>query len=183
MTLPDEIPVGGGTTTETALRLFDSLEVAEAAFMTGRWKGTEIPSGHQMDGLLSATGWYGKMFIDSENVHPLLFRTSDNKGLYAVNPKHIPLDINYPKSKALGTVMKMARPALETHESKARLRMMEYRGKVSAAMAYDEKPIFDCFRKIDENRVMGAMDQKGVLQPYFFMLERDDKTTLELHFM
>ncbi|MDR3680055.1 MAG: DUF4334 domain-containing protein [Flavipsychrobacter sp.] len=176
----DEIIAAGGTTTEAALQLYDDLEPITTNFMPGRWHGTEIPTGHQMDGLLKLTGWYGKLFIDTEHVHPLLFWTLDKKGVFAVNPKHIPLDMTFPKVDAIGVLAALLR-VLETKDSKARMRMVEYRGKVSAAMCYDEKPIIDCFRKIDENRVMGAMDQKGVPQPYFFMLQRDD-SPLELHF-
>ena len=39
-----------------------------------------------MDGLLEASGWWGKQFVDSETVHPLLFPTGDRRALWAVNP-------------------------------------------------------------------------------------------------
>jgi len=51
--------------------------------------------------------------------------------------------------------------------------MVEYRGKVSAAMVYDRQPIIDLFRKIDENTVLGMMDYKRMERPYFFRLSRD----------
>ncbi len=47
-------------------------------------------------------------------------------------------------------------------------------------MAYDEKPIFDMFVKIDEDRVLGVMDLKGKPKPYFFVLERDDTSSYEI---
>ncbi len=60
--------------------------------------------------------------------------------------------------------------------------MIEFRGKSSATMIYDEKPINDHFRKISENMVLGIMDLKSIVQPYFFILERDDQSiyTLDL---
>jgi hypothetical protein len=60
-----------------------------------------------------------------------------------------------------------------TETSQARLRMMEYRHQVTATMIYDQLPINDSFRKIDDNTVFGAMDFKGVPQPFFFVLRRE----------
>ena len=61
---------------------------------------------------------------------------------------------------------------LKTDKSKARLRMVEFRGKSSATM------IHDVFRRIDQNTVLGWMDLKDQAQPYFFILIRDDKSAL-----
>lgn len=166
-----------GGTPEQALELFDSLAPVEISFMSGRWKGSELPTGHKMDGLLRASGWYGKMVMDKDHVHPLLFYTSDKKGLFAVNPKLIPLKFTlYPRDSLLGTTVQMARPLLETKDAKARLRKVEYRGTSTACMVYDDKPIIDCFRRLNGHAVMGAMDLKGMAKPYFFLLERDEAT-------
>ena len=51
--------------------------------------------------------------------------------------------------------------------------MIEYRGKVSAAMQYDNLPINDIFHRIDDRTVLGVMDLKGMRQPFFFLLERE----------
>ncbi|MFM7676911.1 MAG: DUF4334 domain-containing protein [Synechococcus sp.] len=59
-----------------------------------------------------------------------------------------------------------------TRAIQARLRMVEFRGVVSAAMLYDNLPIIDGFRRIDADRVLGLMDEKGVADPYVFLLER-----------
>jgi hypothetical protein len=61
----------------------------------------------------------------------------------------------------------------KTDASQARLRLMEYRGKVSATMIYDALPINDIFRKVDESTVFGLMDYKHSEQPFFFLLRRD----------
>ncbi len=60
----------------------------------------------------------------------------------------------------------------EIEDSKARVRMMEYRNKVSATMIYDYLPINDVFRKVDDNTVLGLMDFKRISQPFFFLLNR-----------
>lgn len=39
-------------------------------------------------------------------------------------------------------------------------------------MVYDHQPIVDHFRRIDENRIMGAMTITGDERIYFFELER-----------
>jgi len=167
-------------TSEEALQAFDSLPPASLEFMHGRWKGSEIETGHPMNGLLTHSGWYGKIFENNEEVHPLVFFGKDKKELYSLDPAYLPLDFKMPKSDLLATLMSKSRIVLETTESKARLRNIEYRGKVCATMAYDEKPIFDMFAKIDDNRVLGVMDLKGNPLPYFFVLERDDDSDYEI---
>ncbi len=54
--------------------------------MFGTWHGAELPTGHPLDGLLTASGWWGKQFVDAETVHPLLFPTADGTALWALNP-------------------------------------------------------------------------------------------------
>jgi len=176
----DSILKSGSATAQQALYLYDRLDPVDTEFMIGRWKGSEFRTGHKMDGLLDLAGWYGKLFIDPETVHPLLFYTSDPSTVYAVNPNLIPMTLNYPKIKYLRNIMKWAKLFLKTEKSKARLRMMEYRGKLSAAMIYDGKSINDHFRRIDDHKVMGLMDMKGEVQPYFFILERDDHRELQV---
>jgi len=159
---------------EDALSIFDGLTAATLDYMLGRWRGFEISTGHRMEGLLQPSGWYGKLFKGKDDVHPLLFYTSDRSGLYAVDPKSIPLTVTIPKSAPMGFLMAMTRPFLQTKHPKARMRMVEFRGKVTGTMLYDEKPICDHFAKIDERTMLGVMDLKGVPEPYVFVLERDD---------
>ncbi|WNJ17699.1 DUF4334 domain-containing protein [Pontibacter sp. G13] len=167
----------GGTTDEVA-DYYDQLPPIPTDFMIGRWKGSEIPTGHAIDGLLEPSGWYGKQFISEEAVHPLLFWTRSKRKVFSVNPLLIPLTFPFPKTPILGTLMGLLRPILQTRHSKARLRKVLYRGKESAAMVYDEKAIIDHFRMVDDRTVMGAMDLKGNPDPYFFLLERDDDSDL-----
>ena len=156
------------------MQLFDSLEAVDFDFMKGRWRGYEIATGHPIDGLLDVTGWYGKLFISPEQVHPLLFHKIMGKGLYSINPLLIPLSIQFPKVKALRLVITLLSPILQTKKPKARMRMVVYRGKLTGAMVYDHKAIIDSFVKIDENTMLGSMDQKGQSRPYVFVLERDN---------
>jgi hypothetical protein len=166
----------GTASTTDALKLYDTLDIVELDFMLGRWRGSGINTGHPMDGLLEASNWYGKEFVDPENVHPLLF--SDSRGeIFKVAPNPLAMDwvMKLPilKNETLKPLLPMLNSILRTEQSQARLRMMEYRGKLSATMIYDYLPINDSFRKLDENTVLGIMDFKNIPQPFFFVLRRD----------
>jgi hypothetical protein len=165
----------GKTTTERALQVFDALEIVNLDFMLGRWQGAGLHTDHPMDGLLEASNWYGKEFVDPENVHPLLFLGSNGKIFkVAPNPTAMNWVLKLPilKNEALKPLLMLTNSLLNTETSQARLRMMEYRGKVSATMIYDYLPINDSFRKVDENTVLGVMDFKNLPQPFFFVLKR-----------
>ncbi len=163
---------------QEALDLCDALPIVNIDTMIGRWHGTEISTHHPLDGLLETFGWYGKEFIDRDHVHPLLF--SDSRGqLFALDPKLLPfslaLKLPIPRIKLLRQALLAVRFVLQTRKAKARVRMIEYRGKVSASMIYDNLPIYDTFRLIDSDTLLGIMDLKGVEQPFFFKLHRDTK--------
>lgn len=177
----EEVLTQKQATTEQALALFDSLEPVPVEFMYGRWTGFEITTGHPLDGLFEPANWYGKLFFNAEEVHPLVHYGEDKTELYAVNPRYIPLEFDIPKSEYIGTFLNLSRLVLETSASKARLRNTEYRGRVSATMIYDEKPINDVFVKIDDERVLGVMDLKGQEAPFFFVLVRDDDASYEMN--
>jgi hypothetical protein len=51
---------------------------------------------------------------------------------------------------------------------------MSFQGVPSAAMVYDDQPIVDHFRRIDDRRVMGAMRIQEDDRIYFFELVRVD---------
>ncbi|UXA19927.1 DUF4334 domain-containing protein [Mycobacterium sp. SMC-4] len=168
------------TTTDEALALFDSLPAVDADTMIGTWHGAEVPTGHRLDGLLAASGWWGKQFRTSEYVHPLLFCTADGRALWPLNPAlafaglgpvtRLPLLKRVRYASTITTL----RPALRARGPKARLRTTRYRGVDSATMIYDQLPILDVFRRISEDTVLGTIDLRGVSSPYFFALQRDD---------
>lgn len=165
----------GQTTTQIALQLFDSLETVSLDFMLGRWQGSGLQTNHPMDGLLELSNWYGKEFINSETVHPLLFLDSQGK-IFKVAPNPTAMNwvwkLPFLKNESLKPLLILTNSLLKTETSQARLRMMEYRGKVSATMLYDYLPINDSFRKVDDNTVLGIMDFKNLPQPFFFVLKR-----------
>ena len=172
----DELLPTVPTTTDGALAMFDAAEPVEPDFMIGTWRGAELPTGHPLDGLLEASGWWGKQFVDAETVHPLLIRTGATR--WAMNPGLVPIRLGTAVAipARLAPMLRRAvaalRPVLQTRTARARLRATSYRGVVTAAMVYDQLPVIDFFRKISEDVVIGAMDLRGTPLPYFFVLQR-----------
>lgn len=164
-----------GTTTDAALRVFDTLPAVALEEMRGRWRGAGLHTGHSLDGLLEAYGWFGKAFDNHGNADPLLFGHSP--GVTAIDPRWLPVAAfgcsRLARSRAAIVAFRLARPLLATRQPQARLRMVTYRGVASAAMIYDRKPIIDIFRRIAPATVLGLMDMRDQ-PPFFFTLYRID---------
>ncbi len=124
------------------LDFYDSLEALPAEFMLGEWDGGVFNTGHPGEKQLGALNWRGKTFHSANDVNPIISHTADGKRMI---------------NSVLGA---------------ASLRSVAYRGHVTATMVYDSHPIFDHFRKIDDNTVLGVMDRKGDDMPLFFFLKR-----------
>jgi hypothetical protein len=77
------------------------------------------------------------------------------------------------KSAPVRAAFATGRSLLRAHRSAAILRAVNFRGKRSAAMIYDRQPIVDHFRTIDNDRVLGLMEMRGMERPFFFLLTRD----------
>lgn len=87
--------------------------------------------------------WYGKRFVSPHHCEPLLCRKEDGS-VYAYDN--------------LGA---------------AQMRLMAWRGKVSAALIYDKQPIMDYFRKVTDDVIIGLGDVKGRPTDFFFHLTRE----------
>ncbi|MEO1593487.1 MAG: DUF952 domain-containing protein [Cyanobacteria bacterium J06632_22] len=166
---------GNWMSRNSALTLFDALDSVETDTLIGQWQGYGFPTGHPMDGLLEATGWYGKEFITTEQVHPLLF--SDSQGsLYKISPHPwmmtMARQFSIPKIGAIQPLFELFNRPFRTEQSQAHLRMTRCRGKVSATMIYDYLPIHDSFRQVDTKTLLGLMDDKGSPEQFFFVLTR-----------
>ena len=166
-----------GTTTETALAFFDSLPPLEVATMIGSWRGKGVETGHPIDGLLERFGWYGKRFTGPDGAHPLMFEQTKGR-VFSVNPAMIPVGFvirhaDVFRHPLAGWLFRAFRVVLQTDQPKARLRMTEYRGVVSATMIYNSLPINDIFRKVDDDTVLGVMDVRFTPRPFFFVLRRE----------
>jgi hypothetical protein len=172
------------TTTADALALYDGLPAVDTEAILGTWHGAEVPTSHPLDGMLEASGWWGKQFRDSESVHPLLFPTPDGSALWPLNPAPafaglgLATRVHALKRADLSGVIARLKPVLGARSPKARLRTTRYRGVDTATMVYDQLPINDVFRLLDPTPgaevLLGAMDLRGFSRPYFFLLQRDE---------
>ena len=176
-TTADQLRVMSQGATETeAMAFFDSLPPVQLEEMVGSWRGTELPTGHRLGGVLGILGWKGKKFDDENSAHPLVFQTRTGRE-FEVNPRLVPLNLALRCGPLLRLhrVGRIVRPFLElarTTRPRARLRMMEYRGTVSATMVYDALPVNDAFRRIDSDTLLGAMDMREPGPPFLFSLHR-----------
>jgi hypothetical protein len=161
---------------EEALALFDGCGPVHVEEMLGCWKGSGVPTGHPFDGLLEAFGWHGKRFQSPDETHPLVFEGAT--GLFSANPALVPVSLAVRFNRLVRTrpmrvigrrLVRMAR----TSKPRARLRMMEYRGVVTATMSYDALPINDHFRRVDAETVIAVMDFRTIDRPFLFVLRRE----------
>jgi hypothetical protein len=121
---------------------FDTLEAVPEDFMLGEWGGGVFLTGHPGESQLTGMKWAGKHFYHRNQVDPIICQGENGT--------------RYP-SDVMG---------------KAALREMAYRGVVTATMIYDKHPVYDHFRKISEDTVLGVMDRKGEEVPLYFYLRR-----------
>lgn len=182
--LLDEVLPTVPRSADEVFQVFDDAPAVEPGFMIGTWRGAELPTGHPLDGLLETSGWWGKKFVDSETVHPLLFPTRDRTALWALNPGLMPISlvlrVPVPRiRRSLAGPVAALRPLAGTRKPRARLWTTRYRGIDTATMVYDQLPINDVFRRLSDDAVLGVMDLRGSALPYFFVLQRDESLQLQ----
>ncbi len=138
----------GPIETATLDAVFDALEPIDCESMFGPWRGGDFKTGHKGSFALKALKWHGKKFNSRLDVKPLM--CLDEQGKLFSN---------------------------QAMNGEASLWMVEFRGKVSACMVYDGQPVFDHFRQVDDQTVMGIMDGKDQAfdkgKHFYFYLERE----------
>nr|WP_250812628.1 GXWXG domain-containing protein [Neorhizobium tomejilense] len=161
---------------QKTLERFLSLPPIRPSEMIGLWQGRGIPSGHPFDGVLENLGWFGKRFTSELRADALLFRSGQHR-LTPIDPARIPLRLALRFHKAGRTrpvknLFSYLQRGLRAKGPVASLQTMSFHGVTSAAITYDEQPVVDHLRRIDEHRMMGAMVIEGDERIYFFELER-----------
>ncbi len=127
---------------EDVLAYFDGLPAVTIDEMLGEWAGKLVPTGHRGEGQLDAVRWVGKTFRGRDDVDPMM--CLDEQG-----------------ERVASDVM-----------GGATLRMVEFRGVVTATMIYDRHATFDHFRRVSDDTVLGIMDRKGAEAQLCFTLTR-----------
>jgi hypothetical protein len=131
--------------------LWSDLAVVSTAEMLGAWRGGDFATGHPASGLLQSLRWHGKRFDSLLDGHPLICRDRDG-ALYS-------------NTQAAGG-------------GYSSLWEVGFRGETTATMVYDAMAVFDHFKKVDDDTVMGIMNGKleaafGTADAYYFWLERE----------
>ncbi|MFN2318651.1 MAG: GXWXG domain-containing protein, partial [Dermatophilaceae bacterium] len=138
MRLLEEVERGAGL--QAGLRLFDASAPVRVEEMLGAWRGSGVPTGSPLDGLLETYGWHGKRFDGPDEAHALVF--TDDRGRFSVSPAGVPLAVLLRlgprlRSQRAGSALRPLLRARRTRRPTARLRMVEYRGVVTGTMCYD----------------------------------------------
>ncbi|NYG58285.1 hypothetical protein BJ980_001208 [Nocardioides daedukensis] len=131
--------------------LWADLAPVDVPDILGHWTGGDFATGHVVSTVLTKSRWHGKWFDSPLEVTPIVCR--DEAGQLVAN------------EKAAGG-------------GGASLWNLEFRGEVTATMVYDRLPVFDHFKAVDENTLMGIMNGKlqstyGISDLYYFWLERE----------
>lgn len=121
---------------------FDTLPAVAEIQMIGDWQGGVFKTGHPGESQLLALNWAGKCFRNRNDVDPIVSLDAQGK-------------------RFANSVM-----------GSATLRTVEYRGVATATMVYDKHPIFDHFRQVDTDTLLGVMDRKGDAMPLYFYLSK-----------
>ena len=165
-----------GTTTAAALAFFDARPAVPVDAVAGAWRGSGLPTGHPLDGVLEALGWSGKRFGPGHDAHPLLF-DDGRGGTIDVNPAFVPLPLvlrcaRLLRSPRVAWAVRALLPLARTRRPRARLRAVVHRGVTTATMSYDALPVDDVFRAVDDDTLVGLMEARGMGRPFFFVLRR-----------
>ncbi|MGM7647749.1 DUF4334 domain-containing protein [Nocardia sp. JW2] len=139
-----------GVSTAELDEIWTRLRPARAEDILGQWRGDAFQTGHRLCKALPASRWYGKTFLALDDAKPLICRAED------------------------GTLFSN----IEMGQGEATLWNIEFRGEVTATMVYDGRPVFDHFKWLDDNTLMGIMNGRPELvlaggQYFYFLLERD----------
>ncbi len=131
--------------------LWSDLTTLEVDEMLGAWRGGDFATGHVASSVLEKVRWHGKRFDSALEAVPLRCRDDDGE--------------LYSNTAAGGG-------------GEASLWPVGFRGEVTATMVYDRMPVFDHFKRVDADTLMGIMNGKleaafGVSDLYYFWLERD----------
>ena len=160
-----------------AVGRFEGLADVAPDAMVGHWRGETLATGHPFDGLLEALGWWGKQVEGPERVHPLLFRL--HSGVVAplepaVMPTAFALALpGLARSTTMRLAFQVMAPLLVARRPGARLERRGFRGRTGTALCYLRQPITDHLRRVDDRRVIGLMERRG-MAPFLFLLTRSD---------
>ncbi|MGN7883856.1 DUF4334 domain-containing protein [Sinorhizobium sp. Sb3] len=161
---------------QRAVERFRQLSPLEPYELEGLWMGRGIPTGHPFDGVLENLGWFGKRFNSDLRADALLFRAGGRR-LRAIDPKWVPLNLalrfhKFGRTRLARTLFSWVQRGFQAKGPVASLETLTFEGAASAALIYDDQPIIDHFRRIDQNAIMGLMAIRNDDRLFAFELQR-----------
>jgi hypothetical protein len=157
---------------------FQALQPLRPEEIVGLWRGVGIPSDHPLDGVLENLQWFGKRFHADLRADALLFQWRPGR-LVAINPAYLPIAMvirfaSFGRTAIARNWFSHLQKVVRARAPTATLmpRMTDF-GE-TAAMIYDNQPITDYLRRIDEREIAGMMCVAGDDRRYFFRLRKVD---------
>jgi hypothetical protein len=157
---------------------FRSLAPVKPVEMVGLWRGVGIPSGHPLEGVLENLRWFGKRFHPDMRADALLFQWHPGR-LVAMDPRFAPVGLAiklapFGRTALARTMFSYFQKLLRARGTTAALEVRAFEQIASAAMVYNEQPIVDHFRRVDENTLAGMMCVRDDERRFFFKLTKMD---------
>lgn len=152
---------GQNLSNEAVLAAFDKLQPVAPEKFVGSWKGANVNTGHPTEAKLSGMKWAGKDFRSTEDVDPIMVYKEDGSRVW---------------NESWGHARVSSSPIIVgcVDADVLQLRQIEWRGVLSTAMVYDDFPIIDYFRYVNDNLLAGAMDAKtSDAGTYYFYLYKE----------
>lgn len=123
---------------------FDGRPPVRPSFMLGEWQGLAVLTGNKLVEVLHSVKWAGKNFYGVDQVEPMV--CLDDNGCRFCNP-------NWGGARVRCPLFPLYYQRLIV-----KIREFKYNDTVSAAMVYNQRPVIDHFRYVDENTVIGVME-------------------------
>jgi hypothetical protein len=144
--------------------VYDKLKPVSLETMLGEWTGGDFDYGHPARQVSLDLRWAGKVFRSENEVDPIIVYDDSGERVWNKDYGHAVVGLLF-----LNIVLFIA-----CHLTWPQLREVKYRGVISTAMIYDNFPIIDHFRYVNDDMVAGAMDTKmyGDVGMYYFHLTR-----------
>ena len=163
----DELIGTGAKTAEQIDALFTTLASVSIQTLQGIWRAVAIPGVSPQYQLMIEKGWYGMRLTDQNSVDSLLIANPEGTGIFAADL--FKLAAALPANPAH---LSQIRSEIETDQPTGRLRLIDYRGTVSAAMIYDRQPVIDYFRTIDDTTVLCTVEARDITGNAYLILQR-----------
>lgn len=146
---------------EERIAWFASMKPVLPEEMVGLWRGTGIPSGHPLDGVMENLGWFGKRFQPDLKADALLFQCRPGR-VVPLEPSFFPIELAirlapFAKTFVARNLFSHLQEVFRARDTTAMLTLRRIDGAETTAMVYDKQPIADFFRRVDDHEVAGMM--------------------------